>query len=408
MFKTVRGMRDFFGEQERKRQYVIGICRSVFEKYGFEPLDTPVLEELGLLTKKGSGGEAIRKEIYSFRDRGDRDLGMRFDLTVPLGRYVASNPQLAKPFKRYAIGKVWRYDRPQKGRFREFTQADVDIIGVEGAVAEFEVIAATVEVFMELGLEFKVRVNDRRLLEALVLKSGVSKGEVADCVRVVDKQDKVGWEGVRAELKEKGISTEIVNVLKKSAEFEKVVRIVGSRKEGARTLKELFAMLKEVGLDKYVEFDAKLARGLDYYTGPTFEVAVEGFSCGGGGRYDKLVSLYGGKDTPGTGISYGIDRLLDVVGDKIKIPSKREKVFVFGAGKVELKEVVRVVGALRERGIKVEMDLMGRNVSKNFAYAEKKGFRKVVIVGVKELKEGKVTLKDLKSGNEEKVGVEGI
>lgn len=408
-------MRDFFGEAERRRQYVLSVCRRVFERYGFEPLETPALEELGLLAKKGAGGADVEGEIYSFKDKGGRELGMRFDLTVPLARFVASNPQLTKPFKRYAVGKVWRYDRPQKGRYREFMQADADIVGVAGMLAEFEVLASTVEVFNSLGLEFFIRVNNRALLEGLAKSCGVPAGKVADCLRCIDKQDKLGWKGVCREFKGKKINEKIVAVLEKGGSLDTVAKIVGEKNTGVKAMRELLALLEEAGLGRYVKFDASLARGLEYYTGSVFEVMVAGVSCGGGGRYDGLVKLYGGQDTPAVGISYGIDRLVDAAGDKIGMPVRAGKVLVaaVGGGPVQntaLKIAAELRAAAAAVGVEavIESDLLGRNISKNLEYANKRGFTRVVVVGERELKTGKVTVKDMQSGKEQMVARKDI
>src|SRR3989344_3613009 len=172
-YQTVRGMRDFLPEQAKKKQFIEDTCRRIFERYGFEPLQSPVLEDFALLSAKGSGGEAIKEEIYYFKDKGDRELGMRYDLTVPLCRIVATNPQLQRPFKRYCIGTVYRYDRPQAKRYREFTQADVDIVGPKTALADFECLQVAADVMRWLGLEFKIKINNRMLLEELTQKCGV-------------------------------------------------------------------------------------------------------------------------------------------------------------------------------------------------------------------------------------------
>jgi histidyl-tRNA synthetase len=191
-YQTVRGMRDFLPEQAKKKQYIEDCCRRAFEKYGFEPLQTPAVEEFKLLAKKGSGGEAIKEEIYYFKDKGERELGLRFDLTVPLARVMATNPQLIKPFKRYQIARVWRYDRPQAKRYREFTQADADIVGVKGIEADFEIMQVAVEVMRKLELEFEIKVNNRMLLEELALKKGIKKEQVKDAFRLIDKLDTRG------------------------------------------------------------------------------------------------------------------------------------------------------------------------------------------------------------------------
>ena len=250
--KVVRGMRDLLPEQAGIREKILDVCKRAFESYGFEPLETPIVEEFDLLAKKGTGGEAIKNEIYYFKDKGNRELGLRFDLTVPLARVVANNPQLTKPFKRYAIGKVYRYDRPQAKRYREFTQADLDIVGSKSVVCEYECIAVIVKVMKELGIDFYIKINDRVLLEELAQDAGVKKDKIVDCLRSLDKLDKIGDTGVKKELKEKGIPTGIIEKL--GSDFEDY-----KDNEGAAQLRELLSLLKENKLDSYV--NSVLRRG---------------------------------------------------------------------------------------------------------------------------------------------------
>jgi len=206
-FQTVRGMRDFLPEQAVKKQFIEDACRKAFEKYGFRPLETPIVEEFKLLAKKGGGGESVKEEVYYFKDKSGRELGLRFDLTVPLARVVATNPQLPKPFKRYQISDVYRYDRPGASRYRRFTQADIDIVGSASMLADFECIAVSAEILNSLGLKFKIRISNRNLLEEIALCCGVEKGSVKDCFRCLDKLDKIGKEGVAKEMRKKNISS---------------------------------------------------------------------------------------------------------------------------------------------------------------------------------------------------------
>ena len=272
-FQTVRGMRDFLPEQAVKKQFIEDVCRQVFEKYGFLPLETPVVEEFKLLAKKGGGGEDVKEEIYYSKDKSERELGLRFDLTVPLARVVASNRQLPKPFKRYQISDVYRYDRPGASRYRRFTQADVDIVGSSSMIADFECIAASAEILQELGLNFKVRISNRNLLEEIVLCCGVEKGSVKECFRCLDKLDKIGKEGVAKEMRGKGLSESILKIIEKNT-LEGIVDEI-KEKQGLNELKELFAMLKKAGFRKFVSVDLSLARGLEYYTGNVSEIALE-------------------------------------------------------------------------------------------------------------------------------------
>ncbi len=400
-FKTVRGMRDFLPEKAELKRWIEGVCEKWFRRYGFVPLQTPIVEEFKLLAKKGSGGEAIKDEIYYFKDKSGRELGLRFDLTVPTARVVAGNQQLGRPFKRYQIGRVYRYDRPQKQRYREFTQADVDVFGVENAKAEFELLAVSARILQELGIGFKIRVNNRKLLEEIALENGVKKEKIKNAFRAIDKLDKIGWEGVEKEFKKKKIPLEFIKAVKKND----ATCISGC--SGAEEIEELFSLLKEQKLDKFVELDLTLARGLEYYTGTVFEIASEnGPSIGGGGRYDKLIEAYDGQPTPATGISFGIDRLVDVLEGK-KLESE-VKLFIIPLGDKAGKEALVLAEKMRSEGISVETDLIGRGISKNISYSDRKGIPLVGILGEDELKKKEISVKNLKSGKQNSVSLKNV
>lgn len=395
-------MQDFLPERARKKKYIERVCREAFEKYGFSPLETPVVEDLELLTAKGSGGAAIENEIYCFEDKGGRKLGLRFDLTVPLSRVAATNRNIRLPFKRYQIGTVYRYDRPQAKRYREFTQADIDIIGSRSTVCEFELIAVSIEIMQRLGLKFYIIINSRSLLENLALACGVPKEKLVECFRAIDKAEKMGWEESEKELKAAGIDISIIGFLKENnlEKAEKKVKEKSLDLKGFSEVKELLGLLKEQKLDKLVKAELSLARGLEYYTGLVFEVKLEkGPSVGGGGRYDDLIRLYGGQDLPATGISFGIERLLDSLEEKIPIVPETRVLVVpvnkaFNSGALDLAQKIRTLG------ISTEMDLMEKGIGKNIEYADKKGIPFAIVVGERELKERKFKLKELKTGKE--------
>ncbi|MCR4368999.1 MAG: histidine--tRNA ligase [archaeon] len=396
-FQTVRGMRDFLPEQAKKKQFIEDFIRKVFESYGFEPLQTPIVEDFELLAAKGSGGEAIKEEIYYFKDKGERELGLRYDLTVPLARVVASNPMLARPFKRYQISPVYRYDRPQAKRYREFTQADVDIVGALGVYADFECVQVAVDVMRGLGLDFKVRVNNRKTLEALAIEMGISKENIVDAFRSLDKLDKIGRGGVEKELKEKGIETRILGQIEANS-FEEMKHYIKNEPALAE-LEELLELSKKNGYLE-VEFDLSLARGLEYYTGTVFEIAIsDGPSVGAGGRYDKLIGLYGGQETPATGISFGVDRLFDALEGSLVIGPNTD-VFIIPIGAGSFAEGFLLASAFRKARVNAEIDLMGRNVKKNFEYANKRGISFAIVLGEDEVRGKKFKVKDLVSGEE--------
>lgn len=406
-FETVRGMRDYAPEKARKWLVLRNACVEVFDRYGFEPLQTPMVEYYDVLAAKGAGGDAIKEEIYYFKDKSGRGLGLRFDLTVPLARFVAKNPQIPKPFKRYTIDRVYRYDRPGEKRYREFMQADADIVGSDSIYADFECIAIAVELMKKLGTDFCIRVNNQKLLREASLSTGVKKNCIRECFRCLDKLDKIGEAGVAKELKQNKIPTEIVSLLNQNNldEIEKRIK----DKSGLNELKELLALVKKEGMDKFVKVDLCLARGLDYYTGNVFEVNIKGVSSsvGGGGRYDNLIGLLGGEKLPAVGISFGIDRLLDILEEKINVKTST-RVFVVAVGKEIQLKALELTQKIRGAGIKAAMDLNARGISKNLEYANKGNIPFVVILGENELKKKEFTLKDMKTGKEKKIKISEV
>lgn len=401
-FQTVRGMRDFLPEQAKKKQFIEDTCRRIFERYGFEPLQSPVLEDFALLAAKGSGGEAVKDEIYYFKDKGERELGLRYDLTVPLARIVAANPVVQKPFRRYCIGTAYRYDRPQANRYREFTQADIDIVGAKSVVADFECIQVATDVMRSLGLEFKIKVNNRMLLEELAKKCGIANVQVKEAFRIIDKLVKIGEKEVRAEFKAKGIDGTLISKISTNS-FEDVKDLAWD-KQGFKELEKLLTLSKENEIPE-VMFELSLARGLDYYTGNVFEISIEGGpSVGGGGRYDRLIELYGGPPTPAVGISFGVDRLFDTLEKTLVIEANTD-LFIAPLSDECAAEATKLAARLRKNGMAVEIDVMQRNVKKNIEYLNKRGIGFLIVLGENELRAGKVKVKDMGNGEEREFGI---
>jgi histidyl-tRNA synthetase len=408
-FQTVRGMRDFLPEEMRKREYMFDVIRSVFRQYGYEPLETPALENFDLFASKGAGGEEIRKEIYSFKDQGGRELGMRFDLTVPTARLVSTLLNLPMPFKRYMIGRVWRYDRPQSGRYREFWQADVDSFGTENGVSDAEAVAVACTCLEKLGFDdFFVRINNRKLLEGIALACGVSEKKVMDALRCIDKRDKIGEQGVKQELMECGIPFEVCDKLMKIFERDVDAGEFKGKKleEGLKELNEVLNALEAFGMKDRAKVDLSLARGLDYYTGCVFEATVEGgkWSVAGGGRYDSMIEDFGGKPTPATGISLGVERIMVLMEERGLFKTETHtQVYVAPVNDETRPKALEIAQKLRNVGLNVETDLMKRNLRKQLDYANSRNIQRVVIVGPKDLENEEVTVRDMKSGEEEKV-----
>jgi len=407
--ETVRGMRDFMPEDKIVRDEVIGKIKKVFESYGFAPLETPVLENFDLLRGKGQYGDEALKLIYEFADKGGRQVGLRYDLTVPLARVVAMNPQLPKPFKRYCIDKVWRYERPQAGRYREFYQCDVDTVGVDSPAADAEVVACANSALKAIGIEkFTFRINSRKLMNELLTDAGVPKNQIVRTLRVLDKRDKLSKEEVAKELRaflSEESTNELLELMKLSGDWYKISKTIKVCDDTKKVIEEFLNYLKSFGIKNFV-IDLSLARGLDYYTGFVFEIEAskEIGSIGSGGRYDTLVEGLTGQKVPATGISLGLERVLYVLKAK-KIKTKT-KVYV-----VPIKETakaIEIAEELRKSGINCDLDLSGRSVGKNLEYASKMEIPFAILVGEQEIKREKVKLRDMRTGGEELLNVSEV
>lgn len=416
-----RGTRDFLPWDMIKRRHVIEVIRSTFESYGYDEIETPAFEFLDVLTAKC--GPEVKNQIYAFRDKAGRDLGLRFDLTVPLARIVASNPDLPKPFRRYCISRVWRYEEPQSGRYREFWQADVDIVGCSRMDADAEVIAVAITCLKRLGMRnFNVRLNNRKILESIASSIGIDGEASLNVFRVIDKLDRIGVEGVRLELGRIGLNSDqvaaVTRYISKSGSIDAVERDIGNMlnsrgREGLNELAEIVSNLEAYGYLNYT-IDLSLARGLDYYTGPIFEILAETTvkvgSVAGGGRYDNLVELIGGPPTPATGISLGIDRLIEVLEEARMLPLNKTSTqlliaYVNPSVKVE---VIKLAEKLRGEGLRVEVDPMSRKLERQLKYADAKGIPYTLIVGPRELEKGIYRLRNMASRVEYEVKLEEL
>ena len=430
------------------RNYIFDTVRRVFKKYGYAPIETPAMENLStLLGKYGEEGDKLLFKILNSGDafKGLKDVpaedfaetssnalalkvcekGLRYDLTVPFARYVVQHRnELTFPFKRYQIQPVWRADRPQKGRYREFYQCDVDVIGSRSLLYELEMAQIVDEVFKELGIRVRLKINNRKILSGLAEVSGQSD-KLTDITVAIDKIDKIGIDAVKAELSERGVLPESI------ARIEPVLTLSGSTEEklsamrqilqnsgtGLRGLdetEELFRLIRNAGITSETEFDLSLARGLNYYTGAIFEVKALDFSIGsicGGGRYDDLTGIFGLSDTSGVGISFGADRIYDVLSGLNKFPhdavSGTEYLFANMGGK-EIDYVLSAAAACRAAGHSAEIYPESAKLRKQFEYADKKGIRYVVIAGEDEVASNKLTIKDIKTGEQKKIKISEI
>jgi histidyl-tRNA synthetase len=417
-------MRDLFGQEMWVRDYLMKTAINIFQKFGYEPLDSPVMELWETLSAKG--GEEVEAETFKFTDKGEREVGLRFDLTVPLARIAATNPHLPKPFKRYAVGKAWRYDRPQAGRYREFEQADVDVIGAASSAADAEVVLVALEFLRRIFSEdYIIKINNRKVLKGLTEQAGVPDVLAFECFRAIDKLDKIGRDGVLKELEDRGIS-------KKSSDFLiDAININGSGVESLDKFRELLTgsligiegvdelvvmaqIFDDAGVGDKVLFDMSLARGLDYYTGPVFEGRYLGKpkvgSILGGGRYDHLIERFGGPATPATGISLGIGRLIEVVIARGLpeglIPSL--DVYIAPIKQTMVRYGMSIQNNLVREGISCEVDLMNRPLKKLFAQADTKNAAITVIVGERDIEKGEVSVRDMKTKDTTAVKIESV
>ena len=423
--RIYKGTRDFLPEQMVRRNYVINIIKTVFEKFGFEQLETPTIEMWETLS--GKYGEEGDRLTYRFTDRGDREVGLRYDLTVPLSRVVAMYPQLPKPFKRYQIQPVWRADKPQKGRFREFYQCDIDTIGSESVLADAELLAVTSEILTRLNFPaFKIRINSRKVLTGIVEAAGVNPDLATEIFRAIDKLDKIGQDGVENLLKDLAIGDDavqkILNILNISG--ENAERLEKARDgladsnigiEGVAEIEKLVDLLRSFGIPRnnYL-FDPCLARGLDYYTGPIFETIVEEPRIGsitGGGRYDNLIGMFGGNGFPATGSSIGLERIVTVMEELNMFPDwlgTTTEVLVTVFAEEFLPYSIHITNLLRDSGINTDLYSGSAKLRGQFGLANDKGIHFVVIAGPDEQEKQTVNIKNMINGKQESLPLSGL
>ncbi|NOX71688.1 MAG: histidine--tRNA ligase [Candidatus Micrarchaeota archaeon] len=415
-----KGVRNFLPEDKIPRQKIMDMLRETFERFGFSPLETPAIERLDVLTAKFGAGEDsdVAKEIFKLTDQGGRKLGLRFDLTVPMSKVVGMNPNLNMPFKRYQMQPVWRDGPIKLGRYREFWQCDVDIVGVKSMLADAEILSILDTVFTKFGFDFVIKLSNRKLLNSIMEYAGFGEYSMKAII-AIDKLEKIGEDGVRNELLEMGFEKDEINraidaigikgsnseILEKVSEFA----TTDEGKEGIKELRDIMEYCEFLGVNN-VQIDVSLARGLEYYTGPIFEVYLKNSkitsSVAGGGRYDKLIGMYlgGKKEYPATGVSFGLEPIYEALKLAGKIEAKKTtaKVFVIPIGKT-LPDALKLASKLRSDDINTEVDLMKRSISKNLDYANALGIPYVIFVGEREIAEGRFTVRDMKTGKEEKI-----
>ncbi len=433
-----KGTRDFSPVEMTRRNYIFDTVKQVFQRYGFQPIETPAMENLSTLM--GKYGEEGDKLLFKILNSGDfvskvddaelhkrnsisltnkiSEKGLRYDLTVPFARYVVQHRNdISFPFKRYQIQPVWRADRPQKGRYREFYQCDVDIIGSNSLLNELELVQIINDVFGKLNINTTVKINNRKILAGIAETIGEAD-RIIDITVAIDKLEKIGLEKVNQELLDKGIAGEAVQKLQpilqlsgtNAEKLDQIEKVVASSEVGTKGVEEmrtLFAYISEFELQTTVELDLTLARGLNYYTGAIFEVKANDVQIGsicGGGRYDDLTGIFGMPDVSGVGISFGADRIYDVMTQLEIFPDEAiasTKVLFINFGESEERFCLPILAKLRAAGVNAEIYPEAAKMKKQMTWADRKQVAYVALVGAQEMEQGKINLKDMKSGNQE-------
>ena len=434
-----KGTRDFSPEEMMRRTHIFDTIKGVFRLFGYAPLETPSMENLStLLGKYGDEGDKLLFKILNSGDYGaklsDEELrqaskicekGLRYDLTVPFARYVVQHQnEIVFPFKRYQIQPVWRADRPQKGRYREFYQCDVDVIGSKSLLSEVELVDIVARVFSKLGISVTLKMNNRKILYGIAESIGHAD-KMMDITVAIDKLDKIGLDNVKNEMRERGIDDEAINKLQPILELsgtndeklETLSNVIGGSETGVLGIEEMrtiFAGVAKAGIALTPELDLSLARGLNYYTGAIFEVKANDYQIGsisGGGRYDDLTGIFGMPGMSGVGISFGADRIYDVMLGLNLFPEElacSTKVFFVNLGKAEEEAAMPIISQLRDNGIATEIYPESAKMKKQMEYANRRGIPYVVIIGSNELERGVATVKNMRSGEQMEVSLNNI
>ena len=434
-----KGTRDFSPEEMMRRTYIFDTIKSVFRLFGYAPLETPSMENLStLLGKYGDEGDKLLFKILNSGDYGAKlsedelrqaskisEKGLRYDLTVPFARYdVQHQNEIVFPFKRYQIQPVWRADRPQKGRYREFYQCDVDVIGSKSLLSEVELVDIVARVFSKLGISVTLKMNNRKILFGIAESIGHAD-KMIDITVAIDKLDKIGLDNVKAELRERGIDDEAIAKLQPILELSgtnadklcKLEGVIGASETGMLGIEEMrtiFEGVEKLGINLTPELDLSLARGLNYYTGAIFEVKANDYQIGsisGGGRYDDLTGIFGMPGMSGVGISFGADRIYDVMLGLNLFPEElacSTKVLFINLGKAEEEASMRLISKLRDNNVASEIYPESSKMKKQMEYANRRSIPYVVIIGAQELERGIATVKDMRSGEQRVVSFEEL
>ena len=416
--RNVKGTTDYSPKEQYIRNYISDTLKKVFEKYGFKPLQTPLLCYYDLLALKYDEENDILKEVYKVSDQGNRNLALRYDLTVPFAKYIAINQNTKLPFKRYEIGEVFRNGPVKLGRDREFIQCDVDTVGIEGQLVEAEFVALYVEAYKELGIDVIIKYNNRKFLSGIIIEAGIPDELVTDTITVIDKFEKLTKEELEKEFLKIGVNKDQIEKLYKFLQMdaEELVNIKSENEilnEGIKELETLKKYVGELNLVEYVQFSPSLARGQEYYTGTVFEVYdAKGdikSSIGGGGRYDKMITdfINDGKQYPAVGISFGLNVIYEILKEREEFTQKAlTDIFIIPMG-TEI-ECLKIAEILRKADFKVEVEMKTRKMKKSLEYANEENIPYVFILGEDELKQNQVSVKDMKNKTQTTISLENL
>lgn len=419
--QNVKGTYDYLPNKQEIREYVKDTLKSVFIKYGYKSLETPILCYYDLLASKYSGGAEILKEVYKLSDQGNRELGLRYDLTVPFAKVVAMNvnKNINLPFKRFEIGRVFRDGPVKVGRNREFIQCDVDVIGIKSMMIDAEFIALYVEGFKKLGLDIVIEYNNRKLLSGFIIESGISEDKMIETITIVDKFKKLSTSELQEEFENIGINKEqyskLIDFL--NYNFEQIKERFNLTEniylqEGIKELEELNEYISYLKLDEYVEFTSSLARGHDIYTGTVYEVFLKDrsitSSIGAGGRYDKIITKFvnDGNEYPAIGISFGLDIICEILAKKEEKYTNSTQVYIIPLD--TNKESLELAEKLRQKDINVDLAMTNAKLKKSLNYANKEFIPYVIILGVDEINTKNIKIKDMVNGTEKTFSLDNI
>ena len=416
--RNVKGTTDYSPKEQYIRNYISDTLKNVFEKYGYKPLQTPLLCYYDLLALKYDEENDILKEVYKVKDQGNRNLALRYDLTVPFAKYIAINQNTKLPFKRYEIGEVFRNGPVKLGRDREFIQCDVDVVGIEGQLIEAEFVALYVEAYKKLGIDVIIKYNNRKFLSGIIIEAGIPNELITDTITIIDKFEKLTKQELEQEFLKIGVNKDQIEKLYSFLQMnsEELINIKSENEilnQGIKELEILKEYIAKLDLLQYVQFSPSLARGQEYYTGTVFEVYdAKGeikSSIGGGGRYDKMITDFidDGKQYPAVGISFGLNVIYEILKDREEFAEKAlTDIFIIPMG-TEI-ECLKIAETLRKANYKVEVEMKQRKMKKSLEYANEENIPYVFILGEDELKQNIISIKNMKEKTQTTISLDKI